>query len=150
MSFVRQELFQLIEAPASQVVVLSGSSGEIPLFKTDASQILKYEKRIFAVFLDECLRNLMVYIRHPTVLSSRDGLESTLCRLSSLGLELSPYFLEFMAFDGNLFTRDELGLALFVVTDGKETESAVNADEMTNVLLPKVINNAGHRDMEIP
>lgn len=48
-------------------------------FEANTGQIFKHKQRIFAVFFNECLRNLMVYIRHPTVLSSRNGFESTLC-----------------------------------------------------------------------
>lgn len=79
MSLIGQELLQLIERPAAQVVILFRSFGKIGRFEANTGQIFKRKQRIFAVFFNECLRNLMVYIRHPTVLSSRNGFESTLC-----------------------------------------------------------------------
>ena len=79
MSLVSQELLQLVESPAPQLIVLFRGSGKIAFFEADASKVLEYEKRILAIFLYECLRNLMVHIRHPTVLSPRDSFEFTLC-----------------------------------------------------------------------
>ena len=150
MGLVGQELFQLVETPTPEVIVLLSRSGKIAFFKAHASQVFQYEKRIRTIFLHECLRDLMVHIRHPTVLSSRDGLESTLCRLGSLGLELSADFLEFMALGGNLLARYKFSLTLLVIADCKEAETTVNADNMADVLFLEICNSPGDRDMEIP
>ena len=77
-SLVCQELLQLVKTPAPQIVVLFRGSGKIAFLEADASKFLKHEKRILAVFLYECLRNLMIHIRHPTVLSPRNGSEFAL------------------------------------------------------------------------
>ncbi len=55
-----------------------------------------------------------------------------------------------MAFGGNLFTRDELRLALFVIADCKETKSTVDADNMADALLLESFDRFGNRDMQIP
>ena len=55
-----------------------------------------------------------------------------------------------MAFGGNLFTRDELRLALFVIADCKETKSTVDANDMADVLLLEIFYRLGDRDMQIP
>ena len=78
MGFVCQELLQLIERPTAQIVILFSILRQVGFLEANAGQIFKYEKRVFAVFLDECLRNLMIHIGHPTVLSSRNGFEFTL------------------------------------------------------------------------
>lgn len=56
MGFVSQELFQLVERPAPQIVVLFRGSGKITFLEANTGQIFKHKQRIFAVFLYECLR----------------------------------------------------------------------------------------------
>ena len=48
-----------------------------------------------------------------------------------------------MAFGGNLFARDELRLALFVIADCKETKPTVDADDMADVLLLEIFDRLG-------
>ena len=55
-----------------------------------------------------------------------------------------------MAFGGNLFARDELRLALFVIADCKETKPTVDADDMADSLLLKIFDSGGYRNMELP
>ena len=55
-----------------------------------------------------------------------------------------------MAFGGNLFTRDELRLALFVIADCKEMKSTVDADDMADALLLEIFDRLDNRDMQIP
>ena len=55
-----------------------------------------------------------------------------------------------MAFGGNIFARDELRLALFVIADCKETKPTVDADDMADVLLLEIFDRLGNRDMQIP
>ena len=102
-------------------------------------------KHIFAVFLYECLRNLMFHIRHPTVLSPRDGSESALRRFCTSCLELPAYFLELMTLGGNLSPRDKFSLALLVVAGSKKTQTTVNASNMANVFLLKFLDSFGNR-----
>ena len=120
------------------------------LFEANTGQIFKHKQRIFAVFFNECLRNPMVYIRHPTVLSPRNGFKSTFCRFCTFGLKLLTYFLEFMALSGNLFARNKLRFALLIVADSKETQSTVNTDNVTDIFLFKVFDSFCNRNMEIP
>ena len=87
----------------------------------------------------------MVYVRHPTVLSPGNGSESALCRFCSFCLELSAHFLEFVTLGGNLSSRNKFCFALLVVADGKKTQTTVNANNMANVFLLKVLDSFGNR-----
>ena len=114
---VGKKLFQLIERPTPQVIVLFRSTGEIRCFETHARQILKHKQRILAIFLDECLRHPMVHIRHPTVLSSGKGFESTLCGFCSLSLKLFANLLKLVPFGRYLFPGNKVGFTLFIIAD---------------------------------
>ena len=150
MSLVGQILLKLIESPTPQVVILFGGFGEICFFKADTCQIFQHEQRILAVFRNECLRNPMIYIGHPTVLSSGKGFESTLCRFCAFGLELLSDFEEPMSFDCNLSPGNKFGVTLFIVTDRQESQATVNPDNMTDVLLLETFNRFGDGNMQIP
>ena len=92
----------------------------------------------------------MVNVRHPAVLSSGNGFQSTLGRLRTFRLELMAHFLEFMSLSSNLFTRDELRLALFVIADSQETKSTVNTNDMADILFLEIFDSFYNRNMEIP
>ena len=124
--------------------------GEIRCFETHARQILKHKQRILAIFLDECLRHPMVHIRHPTVLSSGKGFESTLCGFCSLSLKLSANLLKLVPFGRYLFSGNKVGVTLFIIADHKETQTTVDADNMLDILLLEGLCLLADRDVEIP
>ena len=92
----------------------------------------------------------MIYIGHPTVLSSGKGFESALCRFCAFGLELLSDFEKLMSFGSNLSPGNELCFTLFIVTDSQESQATVNPDNVTDAFLLETFNRFGDWDMQIP
>ena len=80
-SLVAQKLLQLVETPTSQGIILFLPTRQIRLFEADACEIFEHKQSILAIFSNECLRDLMVHIGYPTVLSSGNGFEFALIKL---------------------------------------------------------------------
>ncbi len=92
----------------------------------------------------------MIYIRHPTVLSSGKGFESALCRFCAFGLELLSDFEKLVSFGRNFSPGNKFGFTLFIVTDRQESQATVNPDNVTYVLPLENFNRFGNRNMQIP
>ena len=69
-SFVEKELLQLVERPRTLLVIRLRRTLQIAFLKGNAGKVFDYKNSIKAIFLNECLRQAVVNICHPTVLSS--------------------------------------------------------------------------------
>ena len=70
---VKQFLLQVIIRPGYRnIPVFDGHSF---CCRPDAFQVFNNEQSAFGVGLDECLRDAVVYVLHPTVFSLADGLD---------------------------------------------------------------------------
>ena len=92
----------------------------------------------------------MIYIGHPTVLSSGKGFESALCRFCAFGLELLSDFEKLVPFGRNFSPGNKFGFTLFVVTDRQESQATVNPDNMADLLLLEALNRVGDGNMQLP
>lgn len=72
MRFIRELGLQIVERPAAEIVCLLRGF-EIPCIRGHLFQILENKQRTRAIFRSECLTELMVYVSHPTVLSTRNA-----------------------------------------------------------------------------
>ena len=84
--FVLEKLFELIERPRAKFVSSFLGSFQVLFLKAHACQILDHEQRALTIRLNECLRNPIVHIRNPTVLSFKNGFASALTKLYHISL----------------------------------------------------------------
>ena len=77
-SLIRQELLQLIKCPRTQITTpLRRTLRQQLLVKADTRQVLQNEQRASLILINECLRQPMINISHPTVLSPIPRLPAT-------------------------------------------------------------------------
>ena len=126
-SFVHDLLLEVIVGPAHLCIAVLDPH----TFRgsPDAGQVLEDEERAFRMSADECLRDTMVHIVHPTVFSLPDGADP-----SSRGgrlpfLELTA---EFFVMGPFLFDRCAgIEGSLFPVIGGsEETDPTVDTDDL--------------------
>ena len=93
----------------------------------DARKVFQHKERTLGVIADECLRDTMVHIVHPTVFSLPDGTDPVSCGRCLTDLELAAQLLVMGAFLLDLCAGMEGGLPA-VVCGHKEAYAAVDAD----------------------
>lgn len=123
---VFDERAELAERPRDLHVTLLDFHGFRRI--ADACEVFEREERVLAVLVDECLRDLMVDVGHPTVFSTAYGFETFSRAARAPVLQLFAEFLVFAAPVFHLLPIVENG-ALPVVGGSKEPDTQVDADD---------------------
>lgn len=151
-SLIRQELLQLIKRPRTQITTtLSWTIRQQLLAKTDTRQILQNEQRASPILINECLRQPMINISHPTVLSPGNTSQHTLRRPRALSLKLATNPLKRIPLPHHLLTANEMRLPLLIIRCEQKTQTPVDTDHMLHAIGRELlIDMLRHRNMEIP
>ena len=139
---------QVVETPADRFITML----QCDFFGCLAysGQILQHKKAPGWILSSECLRYLMVYIRHPTVFSLPNLLEPAPGGWRLLLLETSPGLLILRPLLLYVPAMEELRLPLTVIRNSEKVDAKVNANDIGDVGSTDFGNVLRHRNMEKP
>ena len=151
-SLIRQKLLKLIKRPRTQSTTLPRRTIRQQLLtKTDTRQILQNEQRTSPILINECLRQPMINISHPTVLSPRNTSQHTLRGPCALSLKLITNPLKRIPLSHHLPTTNKMRPPLLIIRREQKTQTPINTNHMLHAIGRELlINMLRHRNMKIP